>query len=102
MAHAILEADTTNWAEPYETIEKRIWEGFLAIAQNCEQAGGGNVLVVSHGLTIAFLLTLIDKHLELQIGLQNGSVTKIDYKDGAFTIETINDTHFIEDGRNLL
>lgn len=102
MAQAIFEADTANWAEPYETIKKRVWDGFLHIAQRCEQSGGGNVLVVSHGLTIAFLLTLIDKHLELQIGLENGSVTKINYKNGAFTIETINDTHFIEEGQNLL
>ncbi|MBO0473290.1 histidine phosphatase family protein [Enterococcus ureasiticus] len=101
LADAIIAADTANWAEPYETIRERVWSGFEDIAHHREKNGGGNVMIVSHGLTISFLMSLIDNSLPMQIGLENGSVTKLIYENGKFTIDTVNDTHYIDNGRDI-
>ena len=37
-------------------------------------------MVVSHGLTISFLLSLIDASLPMQMALENGSVTTLTYE----------------------
>ncbi|MEI5995493.1 histidine phosphatase family protein [Candidatus Enterococcus mansonii] len=99
LADAIIAADTANWAEPYEKIKERVWSGFEDIAYQREKNGGGNVMIVSHGLTISFLLSLIDPTLPMQIGLENGSVTKLIYENGQFIIDSVNDTHYIDAGR---
>ncbi|WP_321384886.1 histidine phosphatase family protein [uncultured Enterococcus sp.] len=99
LADAILAADTTGWAEPYEQIRERVWTGFEDIAQNRERNNGGNALVVSHGYTIAFFLSLIDTSRPVQFDLINGSVTTVCYNNGKFTIDTVNDTNYIETGK---
>lgn len=101
LANAIIDADTAGWAEPYDQIRERVWNGFEDIAHSQEKAGGGNVMVVSHGLTISFLLSLIDSKQPMQTNLENGSVTKLVYENGEFTIKTINETHYIEQGKEL-
>ncbi len=54
IAAGIQEADT--WlAESWEVLSNRILTGFESIAQDLEKQGGGNALVVSHGMTIATL-----------------------------------------------
>lgn len=99
IANAIYNLDTAGWAETYDTLKNRVWSGFEDIAHHCEKNGGGNVLVVSHGLTIGFLLSLIDVHQPVRAGLLNGSVTKVTYEKGNFSIEGINDTSYIEQGK---
>lgn len=99
LANAIIEADTADWAESYDTIRERVWNGFEDIAHRIEKKGGGNGLVVSHGLTISFLLSLIDPIYPMQINLENGSVTKLTYEKGNFQIEYVNNTTFIKVGK---
>ncbi|PQF21696.1 histidine phosphatase family protein [Enterococcus mundtii] len=99
IADAIYETDTAGWAQPYAELKERVWSGFEDIAHQCEKNNGGNVLVVSHGLTIAFLLSLIDPSQPVRAGLLNGSVTKVTYKNGRFSIESVNDTSYIEQGK---
>ncbi|MGX7351766.1 histidine phosphatase family protein [Enterococcus canis] len=101
LADAIQQADTAGWAEPYERIRERIWTGFEDIAHKREKNGGGKVLVVSHGLTISFLLSLIDETMPMQIGLENGSVTKLHYENGKFTIASVNDMRYLNRGRRI-
>ncbi|KAF1296906.1 phosphoglycerate mutase [Enterococcus sp. JM4C] len=101
IAEAILAVDTAEWAEPYDVLKNRVWSGFEDIAHRREKEGGGNVLVVSHGLTIAFLLNLIDAKQPIRAGLQNGSVTKLTYKEGKFSIQEINNVDYIENGKQL-
>jgi broad specificity phosphatase PhoE len=102
LANAIIEADTANWAEPYEVIRERVWSGFEDMAHHRQKNGGGNVMIVSHGLTISFLLSLIDNSLPMQMELENGSVTKLTYDNGKFTIEAINDLTYMKNGQKLL
>ncbi|MDA9461975.1 Phosphoglycerate mutase family [Enterococcus mundtii 3F] len=99
IADAIYETDTAGWAQPYAELKERVWSGFEDIAHQCEKNNGGNVLVVSHGLTIAFLLSLIDPSQPVRAGLLNGSVTKVTYKNGRFSIESVNDTSYVEQGK---
>lgn len=101
IANAVYAADTANWAETYEELKNRVWTGFEDIAHKREKAGGGNVLVVSHGLTIAFLLNLIDPSQPVRANIENGAVSVLAYEDGKFSIESINDVSHIEAGKKI-
>lgn len=101
IAQSIVEVDTANWAEPWEVLSKRIYDGFEAIAQEIEAQGGGNAIVVSHGMTIGTLLWLID-HSQEKPDIDNGSVTVLAYKDGQFTIEKVADLSYRQKGRELI
>ena len=89
MAEGIVEVDTTGWAESWEKLSKRIKEGFEAIAKDLEAAGGGNAIVVSHGMTITTLIYLIDPKAVEELVLDNGSVTVVEYEEGTFTLSLI-------------
>lgn len=60
IATGIQEADTAGWSESWEVLSNRILTGFESIALDLEKQGGGNALVVSHGMTIATLAHLLD------------------------------------------
>ena len=77
LAEGIVEVDTAGWAESWETLRDRILEGFTAIAKYVESQGGGNAIVVSHGMTISTLIYLIDPKAFKEFVLDNGSVTVI-------------------------
>ena len=100
MAEGIVEVDTTGWAESWEKLSKRIKEGFEAIAKEMEEQGGGNALVVSHGMTIGTIVYLINgMHPH---GLDNGSVTILEYEDGQFSVEVVGDRSYRELGREKM
>lgn len=101
IAEAVYKADTANWAQTYDELKERVWSGFEDVAHQCVKEGGGDVLVVSHGLTIAFLLNLIDNHQPVRAALMNGSVNLLEYEDGEFTIKAINDVSYIEKGKSI-
>lgn len=90
-----------NWpAEDYETIQARLNEVLNEIAEKAKADGDGNVLIVSHGLSIMALISMLDATVEIPAGgLKNASITKIIYKDGTYTIETINDMSYVETGK---
>lgn len=98
MANAIHQLDNEGWAENYEMLVTRIMAGYRQIAEETAAQGGGNVFAVSHGLTIALFLSLIDKDLKLR-GLENGSISKIIFEDGQFTIAEANNMSYMDNGR---
>ena len=102
LAEGIVEVDTTGWAESWSALSGRILEGFEAIAKEVEAAGGGNAIVVSHGMTITTLIYLIDPKAVEELVLDNGSVTVLAYEDGAFQIEKIGDMSYRKVGAKLL
>ena len=102
LAEGIVEVDTTGWAESWGALSSRIKEGFEAIAKEVEAAGGGNAIVVSHGMTITTLIYLIDPKAVEELVLDNGSVTVLAYEDGAFHIEKIGDMSYRKVGAKLL
>jgi len=89
-----------NWpAEDYETITDRLTEAINEIAEKESENGGGNVLIASHGLSIGALLDSLSEDFELPSdGLDNASVSVVEYKDGTFTIEEVNDMSYVEKG----
>lgn len=101
LAASLLEVDTAGWAQPWEVLRDRIWSGFEDIAESMAAAGGGNALVVCHGMTIATLLWLIDDQQE-KVMIDNGSVTLLAYEDGKFSIEAVADLSYRQLGRELL
>lgn len=100
LAEGLVEVDTAGWAENWEKLSGRIWEGFSAIAEELETAGGGNALVVSHGMTIGTFVYLINR--TQPHGLDNGSVTVVDYEDGKFTVACVGDMSYREAGAKVM
>ncbi len=87
-----------NWpAEDYDTISKRLTESINEIAETEAENGGGNVLVVSHGLALGALLKGIVPDFTMpEGGLKNASVSVVTYKDGTFTVDSVNDMSYVE------
>lgn len=86
--------DKTGYAENFTQFQSRLQNELKKTAQEVEKNGGGNVLLVAHGMAIMAMLTdLTDKKIPSH--LDNASVTKITYKNGQFTVGKINDTHYL-------
>ncbi|MGO5580499.1 histidine phosphatase family protein [Streptococcus milleri] len=92
LANDLVEVDTAGWAESWEKLSNRIWTGFLDIAKEIEASGGGNALIASHGMTIGTFVYLIDQ--TRPHGLDNGSVTVVEYEEGRFTVEYVGDMSY--------
>lgn len=107
-ANTVAELDKTksanleneNWpAESYDEIISRLAEGFTEIAEKESANGDSNVLVVSHGMSISAFISEISPETELPQSLENASVNIIKYKDGTFTVESVNDMSYVEKGQ---
>ncbi|MGT2666423.1 histidine phosphatase family protein [Streptococcus rifensis] len=101
MANGIMEADTAGWAQPWDVIKERITSGFTDIAQKIEAQGGGNALVVCHGMTISTLVYLINPEIPKQ-SIDNGSVTVLTYENGQFTVDIVGDMSYRAHGAEVL
>lgn len=101
LAQSLLDVDTANWAEPWERIKDRILSGFTAIAEEALAKGGGDVIVVSHGMTIGTFAWLLDPTVERK-ALDNGSITLVTYENGKFALETLGDMSYRQVGREIL
>lgn len=99
IATHIHQLDSEGWSEPYPAIEQRIMTGFTTIAERLSKLNGGNGLVVSHGLTIAHFLSLISPE-PLFPSLENGSVSKVLYQKGHFSILETNSLTYMGNGKN--
>jgi probable phosphoglycerate mutase len=100
MADNIAASDPEKLAENWQTIETRVKRAIEGIATASAAKGGGNVLVVCHGLTISAIVQLFDP-AQAKPGLHNASVTKISYKDGKYTVLSFNDMQYVEKGKSL-
>ena len=91
-----------NWpAEDSATIIARLTESLYDIVADAEKEGHKNVLVVSHGMSIITLLGELDANTELPAtGLKNASISTVTYKDGKYSIETVNDMTYVENGQS--
>jgi broad specificity phosphatase PhoE len=100
MLDAIAVVEKSGGAENYNKVKTRMQEALKTIAESAKAQGGGNVLVVSHGLAI---MTMVEEWLDKPIteGLGNASVTKIRYTDdGKFIVESLGDMSYVEKGKN--
>ncbi|PEC19065.1 histidine phosphatase family protein [Bacillus cereus] len=91
-------ADPTKQAEDWELFSTRIKAEIDKISEEAAKNGGGNVLVVVHGLLITALIEMID-HSKTKLGVENASVTKILYKDGEYIVESVGDMSYVAKGK---
>ena len=101
MMNALAAVDTSGDSEDYQTVKTRMQDSLKTIAQTTQENGGGNVLIVSHGMAILAMINEMTDTPHTQ-QLPNASVTKIRYThDGKFIIESIGDMSYVEQGKVL-
>ncbi|MFC3927699.1 histidine phosphatase family protein [Streptococcus caprae] len=100
LAQGIYEVDTAGWAETWEELRGRLLDGFMSIAKSLEADGGGNALVVSHGMSIGTLVWLLDPKRPKQ-HIENGSVTILEFEDGQLSVVSVGDLSYREKGRAI-
>lgn len=85
--------DPTGRAEDFATIAARI-EAFLhECGRSVEEAGGGNVLVVSHALLIRALVFLyVRDGAPFPSKIENASITEVMWDDGVISLGAIGTT----------
>ncbi|TFJ42771.1 hypothetical protein CKN73_04285 [Carnobacterium divergens] len=98
-ADAVSALDTEyHMGEDAKTIKERMQTTLKQMAKKEAKNGGGNVLVVGHGMSINIMVSdMTDKYTGE--GLKNASVTKIIYNNGKFKVESIGDTSYFEKGK---
>ncbi|WEV73834.1 histidine phosphatase family protein [Bifidobacterium sp. ESL0798] len=77
--------DASVRAETSDDVRKRMKRAMTKIGEAEAKHGGGNVLVVSSGLSIRQFLFLIDQTLDFT-GPKNTATTKLRYENGTFSI----------------
>lgn len=100
LANGLALADPKKEAEDWQAIETRVKRALEAITNEVSAKGGGNVLIVCHGLTISSVLNIIDP-LHQRLGAENASVSKVVFIDGKYSVESFNDMQFIEQGKSM-
>jgi probable phosphoglycerate mutase len=96
---AVKAMDTTGLAENYDTVKARMQNQLIQLAEEYAEKGGGNILVVAHGISILAMIS--DWTAEQPEGgqLENASVTKVVYQDGNFTVTELNNMAYVEAGK---
>lgn len=101
MMDAIAAVEKSGEAENYNKVKTRMQTALKAIAQQAQAQGGGNVLVVTHGMAIMAMVEEMQDQ-PITAGLGNASVTKIRYTDdGKFIVESLGDMSYVEKGKTL-
>ncbi|WEV41812.1 histidine phosphatase family protein [Bifidobacterium sp. ESL0682] len=91
--------DAEDRAESSQQVQDRMMRAMTRIGQSAEQQGGGNVLVVSSGLSLRQFLYRVDPEADLS-DQGNTATTKLSYADGRFTIVgPVGSTEYYERGR---
>lgn len=90
--------DTSGQAESWEQLITRTKSEIDRIVHESMSLGGGKVLIVSHGVTIMTLLREMSGDLVSLVPLDNSSISKVVYKDGEYSILSINDMTYIQRG----
>lgn len=98
IADTIHKNDTRGWAEDYDQISNRLRAGLDDIVTTTRRAGGGDVLVVSHGSAIQTMAAIASGGTA-HGSTPNYSVTIIEYENGAYHVKDLGDMGFFEKGK---
>jgi probable phosphoglycerate mutase len=93
---AVKSIDTTGLAEDYYTVKTRMQNQLIELAEEYAEKGGGNILVVAHGISILAMISDWTDEQPKGGQLENASVTKVVYKDGKFTLTELNNMEYVE------
>lgn len=96
---AVKKLDKMGMAENFSQVEARTQESLLEIAKNESQYGDGNILVISHGMSILAMLLGLGGDKLFKKPLENAAVCKVIYQDGKFTVESMADMSYVEKGK---
>lgn len=95
----IVRADKSKWAEKFDEIANRVCRILTDVAIEATEAGGGNILVVTHAFLIKTIIYLYAPNRMNEVEkIKNASITKITYANGSFEVGKINDIHYLEHG----
>ncbi|MFB7894548.1 histidine phosphatase family protein [Microbacterium sp. NPDC056044] len=82
-------------AENCDEVSDRMRGSLNAIAKDAAKHRDDNILVVSSGLSISCLLVDLGAADRVpETGIANGAVNLLTYKAGAWTVQSVNDTHY--------
>ncbi len=98
---AVKALDTMDMAEDFSQVEARTQESLKEIAENEIQQGEGNILVVSHGMSILAMLLGLGGDKIFKKPMDNAEVCKVIYQDGKFTVETMADASYLQRGMEI-
>lgn len=103
MVDAFKALETLGIGEDYNEVKARGQKAIREIAEKEAADGGGNVLLVGHGMSIGIFLSDIDSSGKGPSGghMKNAAVCKVVYQDGLFTIESFGDMSYVEKGKSL-
>lgn len=93
--------DTLGMAENFKQLETRTQKGLKEIAETEQQKGSSDVLVIAHGVSILGMLLNLGGDKLLKGALINAAVCKVTYQNAKFTVESMGDTSYIENGKRL-
>lgn len=99
MMDTLAATDPSGQTENAVQVRTRMQNELRAIAEKVSADGGGNVLVISHGMAILTMLKGWAPADQLREPLKNASVTKITYLNGKFTVGKVGDMSYVEKGR---
>lgn len=101
MVNTFKALETLGIGEGYEDVKARGQKAIREIAEKEAADGGGNILLVGHGMSIGiFLSDLDDSGKKPDAGhMGNAAVCKVIYKDGKFTLESFGDMSYVEKGK---
>ncbi|WP_108821740.1 histidine phosphatase family protein [Dysgonomonas sp. Marseille-P4361] len=99
--NAVKAIDRLNMAESFSQVEARTQESLREIAIREIEQGDGNILVVSHGMSILAMLLGLggDKYFEKP--LENAAVCEVTYQDGEFTVHSMADMSYVNKGKEI-
>lgn len=91
--------DKLGMAEDFAQVEARTQESLKEIVKNEVQYGDGNILIISHGMSILAMLLGLGGDRLFTKPLDNAAVCKVIYQNGEFTIDSMADMSYVEKGK---
>lgn len=103
MINSFQALETLGIGESYDDVKNRGQKALREIAEKEAASGGGNILVVGHGMSIGVFLSDLDSYGKKPSAghMGNAAVCKVIYKDGKFTLESFGDMSYVEAGKKL-
>lgn len=103
MVNSFKALETLGIGEDYNQVKRRGQKAIREIAENEAANGGGNILLVGHGMSIGIFLSDLDDYGNKPNAghMGNAAVCKVVYKDGKFTLESFGDLSYVEKGRDM-
>jgi probable phosphoglycerate mutase len=70
------------------------------ITKEASDNGGGNILLVVHGGILRNIFNQLDKSIDVS-GIENASISKVEYENGEYKVITTNDMSYKIKGEKI-